>query len=249
MTVATVVTILIEAPTERSEIASLDIAFRTVECAASLLISCYCLLLPPYNTTSSIFLPALTSMMQVALWTICRRLKPSRMRCFLFLWSWGGLVAALSSLLFYMFWLLAVIWMETLQDSFGVRVVLLWHLLLSVASIFLNCRARSRILPAPASLTQRSDQREAAVLTTPEDLTEGVLTFDAYLCQHALSTENASRQTCSICLEAYANRDVIKLLHCNHFFHRHCVDEWFLHSRETRCPMRCAVKHLVVLAC
>ena len=41
--------------------------------------------------------------------------------------------------------------------------------------------------------------------------------------------------TCPICIDDYEDGQKLRLLPCNHVFHKACVDEWF--ARSTRCPM------------
>jgi len=41
---------------------------------------------------------------------------------------------------------------------------------------------------------------------------------------------------CSICFAAYAEGEDIRKLHCNHHFHRRCVDIWLL-KHQNRCPL------------
>ena len=38
---------------------------------------------------------------------------------------------------------------------------------------------------------------------------------------------NIYNQTeCSICMEEYHNKQLIRILPCNHVFHAHCIDPW-----------------------
>eukprot|EP01059_Diplonema_ambulator_P016278 TRINITY_DN2765_c0_g5_i2.p2 TRINITY_DN2765_c0_g5~~TRINITY_DN2765_c0_g5_i2.p2 ORF type:complete len:135 (+),score=7.15 TRINITY_DN2765_c0_g5_i2:172-576(+) len=41
-------------------------------------------------------------------------------------------------------------------------------------------------------------------------------------------------QECSMCLEEFTTGDRLRVLHCNHTFHAHCIDAWFQRSRY--CP-------------
>lgn len=40
---------------------------------------------------------------------------------------------------------------------------------------------------------------------------------------------------CIICLEDYADKEQVRILRCQHHFHRHCSDEWFFLNK--RCPL------------
>lgn len=40
---------------------------------------------------------------------------------------------------------------------------------------------------------------------------------------------------CGICYENYNPKEHKQMLHCNHSFHRKCIDKWF--KTNTNCPM------------
>uniref|UniRef100_UPI00398F04AF E3 ubiquitin-protein ligase RNF128 isoform X1 n=1 Tax=Pristiophorus japonicus TaxID=55135 RepID=UPI00398F04AF len=41
--------------------------------------------------------------------------------------------------------------------------------------------------------------------------------------------------SCAVCIEAYKPNDVVRILTCNHIFHKTCIDPWLLEHRT--CPM------------
>ncbi|KAM9324035.1 E3 ubiquitin-protein ligase RNF128 [Gastrophryne carolinensis] len=41
--------------------------------------------------------------------------------------------------------------------------------------------------------------------------------------------------SCAVCIEPYKANDVVRILTCNHFFHKNCIDPWLLDHRT--CPM------------
>ena len=40
---------------------------------------------------------------------------------------------------------------------------------------------------------------------------------------------------CSVCLSSFEDGDVLKVLPCKHFFHKVCLDPWFI--KEGSCPI------------
>ncbi|XP_063314414.1 E3 ubiquitin-protein ligase RNF149 isoform X3 [Pelobates fuscus] len=42
-------------------------------------------------------------------------------------------------------------------------------------------------------------------------------------------------ENCAVCIENYKPKDVVRILPCNHIFHRLCIDPWLLEHRT--CPM------------
>ena len=45
----------------------------------------------------------------------------------------------------------------------------------------------------------------------------------------------ALSKECSVCFEPLRQGDIVRLLPCEHVFHRGCIDPWF--ARSTLCPM------------
>ncbi|RKO88642.1 hypothetical protein BDK51DRAFT_13762, partial [Blyttiomyces helicus] len=41
---------------------------------------------------------------------------------------------------------------------------------------------------------------------------------------------------CSICLECFRDRDLVRQLPCRHFFHVQCIDRWLV-QRTSVCPL------------
>ena len=44
---------------------------------------------------------------------------------------------------------------------------------------------------------------------------------------------------CSLCMDAFAEGEMVKMLRCEHYFHAHCIDDWFAHQKGKRrtCPV------------
>ena len=53
---------------------------------------------------------------------------------------------------------------------------------------------------------------------------------------HSRKVKNQENASCSICLTDFAERDVIKILRCNHIFHEECIDPWLM-DRKAVCPV------------
>ncbi|KAK6480210.1 E3 ubiquitin-protein ligase RNF128-like isoform X1 [Huso huso] len=45
----------------------------------------------------------------------------------------------------------------------------------------------------------------------------------------------ADADSCAVCIEVYKLNDVVRILTCNHLFHKTCIDPWLLEHRT--CPM------------
>jgi hypothetical protein len=49
-------------------------------------------------------------------------------------------------------------------------------------------------------------------------------------------SENENGNTCSICMDEYQVDDMVRILPCNHEFHKECIDFW-LSEKSTKCPL------------
>lgn len=59
----------------------------------------------------------------------------------------------------------------------------------------------------------------------------GETTFDK------IKTDEMEGESCLICQNEYTDEDIVRKLPCddNHFFHKHCIDEWFTHKPTCPC--------------
>lgn len=48
--------------------------------------------------------------------------------------------------------------------------------------------------------------------------------------------DEAETPTCSICAEDFAAEEDVRILPCQHEFHRHCIDPWLV-QQSTKCPL------------
>jgi hypothetical protein len=52
---------------------------------------------------------------------------------------------------------------------------------------------------------------------------------------HQTNNNSNNQRLCSICQGNYVNGTIIrKIIHCNHFYHQNCLDEWL--ENNTKCP-------------
>ncbi|MDA9846586.1 E3 ubiquitin protein ligase [Flavobacteriaceae bacterium] len=68
----------------------------------------------------------------------------------------------------------------------------------------------------------------------------GIWTYNKYetytknkLCS-TYSGNGEEEEICTICIEEFKEGDIIRTLHCNHIFHKKCIDEWF--DKKEVCP-------------
>ena len=64
------------------------------------------------------------------------------------------------------------------------------------------------------------------------------------VCQEKINTlkltENNIGETCSICLEIFDEESLeksVKLINCNHIFHKECIEKWYKNSENINCPV------------
>ena len=53
-------------------------------------------------------------------------------------------------------------------------------------------------------------------------------------------TENNIGTTCSICLDVLDEDSLetsVKLINCNHIFHKECIEKWYKNSENVNCPV------------
>ena len=87
-------------------------------------------------------------------------------------------------------------------------VVMLWY------------RRRRRIANARASLPSTLTPKQLSKITT----------------EKFSDARHGGGEACTICLETFADGEVIRPLPCGHFFHQTCVDVWLLEQAHT-CPL------------
>lgn len=95
-------------------------------------------------------------------------------------------------------------------------------LIISMTWLVVYYVQRFRILEAPDII-----KRRAMVKKIVSSLPKRLLTTS--------DKEIVNEEICPICIESYTAEDTIRILPCQHVFHRKCVDTW-LFQKET-CPM------------
>lgn len=112
------------------------------------------------------------------------------------------------------------------KDKTSIIFVSLSFLILMVISLtwlIVYYVQRFRLVQTPGVLKQRREQARQLVNTLQKKLLKQT------------DKEVKNEEICPICIENYRADDVLRILPCEHFFHRKCVDPW-LCARET-CPM------------
>ena len=63
--------------------------------------------------------------------------------------------------------------------------------------------------------------------------------FDCNEFKNLANCNNYSNNcSCNICLNKFKDNDSVrKMLNCNHFFHKSCIDKWFIKSNTIKCPI------------
>lgn len=51
------------------------------------------------------------------------------------------------------------------------------------------------------------------------------------------STTREEATICSICVSAFRDGNIIRMLPCNHIYHRGCIDEWLMNYLPGTCPL------------
>ena len=42
--------------------------------------------------------------------------------------------------------------------------------------------------------------------------------------------------TCAVCLSTFKENETVRILSCNHIYHKDCIDRWLLNKEEPNCP-------------
>lgn len=50
------------------------------------------------------------------------------------------------------------------------------------------------------------------------------------------TNKNHLNQECSICTDKFKEKEGLRILKCNHYFHKKCIDKWLIKGSET-CPI------------
>ncbi|XP_038630768.1 E3 ubiquitin-protein ligase RNF128 isoform X2 [Scyliorhinus canicula] len=59
--------------------------------------------------------------------------------------------------------------------------------------------------------------------------------LDVRVLKHGDQETGPDADSCAVCIDAYKPNDVVRILTCNHIFHKNCIDPWLLEHRT--CPM------------
>ncbi|MGH0161702.1 UNVERIFIED_CONTAM: hypothetical protein FKN15_041405 [Acipenser sinensis] len=80
-----------------------------------------------------------------------------------------------------------------------------------------------------------SAPESSAPLPTEDSLSETA--SSGYASPHEVDEReiDADADSCAVCIEVYKLNDIVRILTCNHLFHKTCIDPWLLEHRT--CPM------------
>ena len=88
--------------------------------------------------------------------------------------------------------------------------------------------------------TQSPDNAISALLYTflnlpPPESVSTIPTIEQINNATRLSTSIDITDTCAICYENMSHSDLRRITHCNHIFHKRCIDRWF--EVNAHCPI------------
>ena len=121
----------------------------------------------------------------------------------------------------------------------GSIITLLWMLAALALDIVLARKHAAQPWP-PQHATQR-DEEQVAVARL-ESLPTSAFAAGAALQEGASGPGPSVREEeeCALCLEPYADGELLRHLPCGHAFHQACIDVWLLHKRrglKRTCPL------------
>ena len=52
------------------------------------------------------------------------------------------------------------------------------------------------------------------------------------------NTSHKKNNICYICLDSFNKKNLIRsMITCDHYFHKECIDKWFITSGKIKCPI------------
>ncbi|ELT87610.1 hypothetical protein CAPTEDRAFT_209816 [Capitella teleta] len=88
---------------------------------------------------------------------------------------------------------------------------------------------------ASSELKWKSSRKKAALTNVAEKVLARMSTRLFHLWDTASSKDSANAESCAICLEEYEEKQELRILPCQHEFHRVCVDPWLI--ANSTCPL------------
>jgi len=82
------------------------------------------------------------------------------------------------------------------------------------------------------SYEQLLDLEDKIGTVPPAKVTKETLPTKTY---HASANTENAQPTCLICMAEFEEEDTLKILPCNHEFHKDCIDQWF--NNHNKCPL------------
>lgn len=93
----------------------------------------------------------------------------------------------------------------------------------------------SAVAAAAAAVSAAAPTPAAAAAAADADADGNARTVGTPACKGILEDTDE----CSMCMDAFAEGEMVKMLRCDHYFHAHCIDDWFAHQEGKRrtCPV------------
>jgi hypothetical protein len=102
--------------------------------------------------------------------------------------------------------------------------------------IYGNIVNRRNIINSYLSMTNMRYPNDNFIVTDFEKQKRGLSLCDLiHISEIVIKNKNTNIDYCSICLDDFDEKVILRKLICNHIFHINCIEKWL--SENTNCPM------------